>query len=96
MKIRIPPINQVHKRTSTLKNVKNRFRFWQSSAKLGAGLRCQNDAKTKFSVTLHALVPVPDFPLPSNKSRDSWTGADYDVLATVPPAQDMSSICNAK
>ena len=75
MKIRIPPINQVHKHTSTLKNVKNRFRFWQSSAKLGAGLRCQNDAKTKFSVTLHALVPVPDFPLPSNRSRDTWTGA---------------------
>ena len=96
MKIRIPPINQVHKRTSTLKNVKNRFRFWQSSAKLGAGLRCQNDAKTKFSVTLHALVPVPDFPLPSNRSRDTWTGAVHYVLTNVPRAPDMSSTCNAK
>ena len=32
-------------------------------------------AKTKFPVTLHALVPVLNFPLPSNRSRDTWTGA---------------------
>ena len=66
MKIKIPPINCVHKRTNHANTLKAHLPFGKTAPQEELDFA----VKTKFPVTLHDLVPVLSFPLPSNRSHD--------------------------
>ena len=60
------------------KNAKNGFRIWQSSATKGTELCYQKEV----FITLHALVPVLNFPFPLKGHVTTWTGAGLNMMLT--------------
>ena len=86
MKIRIPPINRVHKRKNARKNAKSGFRFWQNSATRETGLCCQNEVSCYPPCSSRVKYPIcdPSLFVTPHRRQKSWPDALLNSVSFTP------------